>query len=247
MSARSRVDRLRRDARLEAVRYGELASHTLDHEELLFRIGRSDPEMSRICKRLLLASLNPLSGYTMMPGHQTYDEFTEPPMQADYGAVAPGAATETVLWTPNTTTQTHTAAPGNYFTRVGQRWSIQAGGVMTVPGTAGTTLFTPRWGTTTGGVALGASASIAAGTATQTNVPWTIQWFGHFRGPMASASSVFVGVGTYESNGLPRDAVFGGTTATIDVTTAQGITFSVTMSVASYSYTPKIIVSLIAG
>lgn len=244
-TARSRTERRRRDARLEAARYGELAEPTLDAEALLFRTGRNDRRLADVCRGLLLSAMAPPT--ILAAGHQTFDELIEPPMQADYAAAAPGAATETVLWTPNTTTQPHTAAPANYFTRVGQRWSIQAGGIMTVPATAGTTTITPRWGTSTAGVTLGASAAVAVGTGSQTNVPWVIQFFGSFRGPMASASSTFVAVGTYESNGVPRDLVFGGTTATIDVTTAQGIVFGVTNSVGSYSYTPKIIVPLVAG
>jgi hypothetical protein len=238
----SRTEVRHRRERLDAAEQGALAELAFDAERMLFRIAREDERLVPVCKLLLRSVLHP---EVVNIGHQTFSELSEPPMIADYAAVAPGAATETVLWTPNASTQPHTALPANFLTRPGQAVKLRAGGIMTVPGTAGTTTFNPRWGTTTSGVALGASVAIAAGTISQTNIPWIIQFHGMLRG--VGAAATFVGLGTYESNGVARDGVFGGTTATSDTTTAQGIVFGVTMSVASYSYTPKMIALEVVG
>lgn len=230
------------EERLEAARYGALAEVEFDTEELLHRVARTDPRFRDVIRSLKFAREYPdLIG----AGHQTFSELVEPVQLADYSAVAPAAATEIVLWTPNTSTQTHSAIPANFFTRPGQNVKLRAGGVMTVPGTAGTCTVTPRWGTTTGGVTLGPSTAIAAGIPTQTNVPWFIQTIGVVR--TIGNAGTFVMIGALDSNGIGREANFGGVTATVDYTTAQGITFSVTMSVGSYSWTPKIVQLEIAG
>lgn len=180
-----------------------------------------------------------------MIGHQSFSEPLEPPMLADLAAVAPAAATETVLWTPSASAVPFTFFPVGTITKPGQSVKLRAFGVMTVPATAGTCTVTPRYGVSTAGVTLGASSAVAAGTISQTNVPWILQAYGKYRSLGVAATMVFSG--TLETNGIARDAVFGGIVATIDTTTAQGLVISLTMSVASYSWTPRFIETEFVG
>lgn len=223
----------RRDDRLEAVFYGGIEDIICDPEETLRRIAKSDPRLGKVIRSIELSREFP--DLIMGEGKQAFLEPQLPMMTADYAAVAPGAATETVLWTPNDTTQTHTRIKNGTLDGV-KSGRIRAGGIVTTPAAAGTILTTPRYGTTTGGVTLGPSVAVT-GTNSQTNVPWLIQWFMFFRS--FGATATMVGFGTLETGALARDSIFGGTTATVDTTAASGITFSQTDSVAAVSWTPK--------
>lgn len=234
-----------RAQRLDAVSNGDLERLMLlfngvDVDSLVSRA----PAAAR--RDLRLAQRHPhLVG---MPGHQTFSELVEPVLDRDLSAVSPAAATETVLWTPNTTTLPHTAIPANTL-RSGQTVKVRASGLMTVPATPGTVIITPRFGTSTAGVTLGASAPAVAAVASLTNTPWVLQFDAIVRttGSGAATTGVLVGGGTFESAGVARDIVFGGTTATIDTTAAGGIVFGITDSVISLSYTPKMITLVYIG
>lgn len=60
--------------------------------------------------------------------------------------------------------------------RSGQFYHVKAWGVMDTPGASqGNITLTPRWGTSTGGIALGASAATAL-AASASNVPWRLEY-----------------------------------------------------------------------
>jgi hypothetical protein len=60
--------------------------------------------------------------------------------------------------------------------RSGQVYHVTAWGVMDTPGASqGNITLTPRWGTSTGGIALGASAATAL-VASATNAPWRLEY-----------------------------------------------------------------------
>jgi hypothetical protein len=77
-------------------------------------------------------------------------------------------------------------------------------------------------------------------------VPWLLQFWLVFRAinDIASTSSVAIGGGSFESAGVTRDMVIGGTTATIDTTTAQGLWFGIVASGADVSATffPQLVI-----
>lgn len=237
-----RADLRRRDERLEAARYGAIGELLLDPEEIIHRAAKRDPRLRDVVRSLELAREFP---DVTNVGRQAYLEPMLPAQIADYSAVSPAAATDTVLWTPNATTATHSFIPQNTLL-AGSEVLFVAGGVVTTPATPGTVVYTPRYGLVVGGVSLGPTVSLT-GTASQTNVPWFSHFFGWTRGQGTTAT--FFCVGSMESNAFTRDGVIGGIVATIDTTVSGGGGFviSANNSVASWSYTPRGITTLIGG
>jgi hypothetical protein len=161
------------------------------------------------------------------------------PNPVDLSAVV--ATSETALWA----VANFTPIPANYA-RSGQTFELIATGIYST-GASGTLIITPRYGTTTGGVTLGASV-------TQT-VPINLSaeaWFMHailnFRKVDASAATqstamaggVFSGGGIAGTAGSSCVVAFGGTAGTVDTTAAAGLFIGWTLSVAG-SCTPKIV------
>jgi hypothetical protein len=128
--------------------------------------------------------------------------------------------------------------------RAGQIWQITAHGVTTTPGASATTLtLTPRWGTSTGGTALGASGASNTALISRTNDPWWLTGQLEVR-QVGSSGSVVIGgdftcaaIGTAAAN--PGQVVFGSTAAvTVDTTVAAGLWMGVTLG-GSASWTIK--------
>jgi hypothetical protein len=148
------------------------------------------------------------------------------------------------------------AWPVNPYTAVGangpspnansaQMWLVLAGGIMTTAAsTPGTLTLTPRWGTSTGGTSLGASAASATLGTSQTNVPWMFAGMGVIRTASATASSstiTFNGVMWVPPGVLASPVVCGGSVVTTaDTTTAQGWFLGVTLGSASDTLTTQI-------
>lgn len=161
------------------------------------------------------------------------DLLAEPPV-ANLTAIV--ATTETALWSAAEYTPI-TARDA----RVGKVYRVTAGGIVTFAST-GTLIITPRLGLTTGGVTMGANgAQTVPGVVT--NAPWILDFTMVVRTlGVAGANSTVIGTGTFCTNGTGAantgmSVNFGGTSATVDLTVATGLTFGWTLSVAG-SVTP---------
>lgn len=169
---------------------------------------------------------------------QTFRELLAPAL-ADLAAVSP-SNTEVALIPVSTPSKLAVAALAVEKPKL---YKVTASGLLTSGATAVNWTITPRWGTSNAGVSLGASQAVAKTTGL-TNVPWVLQAWALFRtvNNAAATQSVVVMGGTFESAGIARDIVFGGTTATVDTTTAQGFWFGIAASGADVSatFTPKL-------
>lgn len=134
--------------------------------------------------------------------------------------------------------------------RPGQIFKVTASGIVTTGATAINWTITPRWGTTNAGTTLGASQAVAK-TVSLTAVPWLLQFWLQVRtvNDTAATQSTVVGIGSFESAGTARDIVIGGTAATIDTSTAQGLWFGIVASGADVSatFTPQIVIPEVIG
>lgn len=161
------------------------------------------------------------------------------PNYVDLTAVT--ATSETGLWP----VASFTPIPAIYA-RSAQTFELIATGIYST-GASGTLIITPRYGTTTSGVTLGASV-------TQT-VPINLSgeaWFMHAvlnvrkadnsaaTQSLVMAGGVFSGGGIAGTSGSSCVVVFGGTQGTVDTTAAAGLFIGWTLSVAG-SCTPKIV------
>jgi hypothetical protein len=170
---------------------------------------------------------------------QYFEAPREPLPNANLATITTASATEALLWT----VAPWTSFAANELTQ-GQAWRLFATGTVTTPAAAGTLTMTPRFGTATGSTSLGASIA-GTGTNSQTTVPWQIIMTLMVRSvstPTTAGSGVIVGAGTFESNAVSRDLIFGGTlVTTADTTIAQGLAISVNTSVASWVFVPQTI------
>jgi hypothetical protein len=168
---------------------------------------------------------------------QLFQDVKRIPPLADLTAVT--ATTETGLWLVPLYTPIYANDPD-----VGTIYQITAGGILST-GASGTLTITPRYGTTTAGVSLGASIAQTVPVSVS-NQPWSLQFTLVFRAISATASSstcigtgYLVGPGTAATAGSGLDVAFGGTIiTTADTTTNQGIFIGWTLSVAG-SVTPR--------
>lgn len=163
------------------------------------------------------------------------DVLAEPPI-ANLTAVT--ATTETTLW--NTSQYTPIAAND---ARPGKWYTVTAGGIMSFAAT-GTLIITPRWGlTVAAGITMGASLALTTPGAT-TNQPWWLVFDAFVRTVGApGVNSTVIGTGQFQTNvpaagSLPGGLAMGGTSATVDVSIATGITMGWTLSVAG-TVTPQ--------
>lgn len=128
--------------------------------------------------------------------------------------------------------------------RAGQKLSVEAYGVMDTPGASqGNITLTPRWGTTTGGVPLGASVATAL-VASATNLPWRLRYDLEVRSiGLSGLNTVVIGSGEFKcAVGLiaTGGVVFGtATTALIDSHASGGIFMGVTVGIATDTITVK--------
>jgi hypothetical protein len=119
----------------------------------------------------------------------------------------------------------------------GQQVQIMAFGVATTPASAATTMtINPRWGTATSGVTMGISNTSPTVVASQTNVPWFLNFLATVRTVSdVATSSTVLGAGTIDGITTGTSAttvnhlVMGGTAATVDTVSAEGIVFGVTL------------------
>lgn len=129
--------------------------------------------------------------------------------------------------------------------RAGQVWHLTLFGIMTTAGASqGNITITPRYGTTTGGTALGASAATAL-VASASSVPWRLEYDLIVRSiGNAGTNSNVVGNGFFTTTPAAIAASTGqmvmfGSTANvaIDTTISSGLFMGVTMGSASDTLT----------
>lgn len=161
---------------------------------------------------------------------QYFRELLEPIPVADLAAVT-GGTVEVSLFPAATW-----AATAANSLRPGQMLKLSIFGLCTTPATPGNLTITPRYGTTTGGITMGASVA-AAMTASLTNVPFFLEFLVTCRAVGATGS--MVGGGLLTSQILAAPLTFGGTTATIDTTIAGGLFIGETPGTTGTSFTPK--------
>ena len=131
--------------------------------------------------------------------------------------------------------------------RVGKSYFGEMGGIFSTAA-SGTLTITPRYGLTSGGVTFGASGAQTVPISV-TGVPWYLRFVLTFRtvnngaatSSTALLSGCFWGEGIAATAGSSLVLPFGGTSATVDTTTAQGIWIGWTLSVAG-SVTPELCV-----
>ena len=143
------------------------------------------------------------------------------------------ATTETILW--NVSQFTPIAA--NDAT-AGKIYKIYAGGIMSFAAT-GTLTITPRFGlTVAAGITMGASVVALTTPGATTAHPWSLEFTCIVRTAGApGANSTVFGTGWFATGipaagSLPATQVFGGTSATVDLSIATGICIGWTLSVA---------------
>lgn len=151
------------------------------------------------------------------------------------------SATETNLWTPNTQTP---VAAGSAV--AGQLYILEFAGIFSSTVTQGVLTWTHRWGqsaTPASNVTLGASNATAP-PASLTNAPWFgmsrvgIQSIGVTATSAKAIGNCFVHVqGAAAATAVDYLSGTGATPATVDTLSAQGVIVSLTISVASQSYT----------
>ena len=129
--------------------------------------------------------------------------------------------------------------------RAGQIWKLSAFGIMTTAGASpGNLTITPRFGTSTSGTSLGASAATALATS-GTNVPWNFQYYLVVRAiGNAGANSSVVGNGMFHAGvaaiaaSTGNDVLMGSTASvSVDTSVASGLFVGVTMGSASDTMT----------
>jgi hypothetical protein len=167
------------------------------------------------------------------------DTLCEPPI-ANLTAVT--ATTETALWSAAqySPIEANDAKPGKIY-------QVKAGGIMSFAAT-GNLIITPRFGLTVGaGITMGASVVGLTTPGTTTAHAWYLQYTVIIRTVgAAGANSTAIGTGTFSTGipsagSLPATQTFGGTSATVDVSIATGITIGWTLSVAG-TVTPQWVV-----
>jgi hypothetical protein len=151
------------------------------------------------------------------------------------------ATTETGLWVVPQYSPIHA-----YEARPGKWWKLTAGGIMSWAAT-GTLIITPRVGTTTGGITLGANVVAVATPGATTAHAWTMEFNLVCRTlGAAGANSTFIGTG-FLITGVPaapgantagNTVSFGGTSASADYTIETGLFIGWTLSVAG-TVTPQ--------
>lgn len=129
--------------------------------------------------------------------------------------------------------------------RAGQIWKLTATGIMTTAGASpGNITITPRYGTSTSGTSLGASAATALATS-GSNVPWLFDYYFVVRAiGNAGANSSVIGTGVFTTGvaaiaASTGNSVIMGSTASVSVDTsvAAGLFIGVTMGSASDTMT----------
>lgn len=128
--------------------------------------------------------------------------------------------------------------------RAGQVWYCTAFGIGTTPASSqGNITLTPRFGTTTAGTSLGASAATAL-AASATNAPWKLEYMFVVRSVgLSGANSNLVGNGVYSpavalvAASTGNSVVFGSTAnVAVDLSASAGLFMGVTLGSVSDSF-----------
>lgn len=165
------------------------------------------------------------------------------PNNADLSAVTVNA-TEAAMWGAST----YTPIPA---LQVGPKaYYLRAYGVATSASTPGTQTFNPRIGTTSSGISMGISSNLTP-TASETAVVWRLSGDMVLRSPGSTASTA-TGFFSYEqTTGTSGNAgpltgtplFFGGTSASIDNTTAQALFMGLVAATSTTNtMTPRLII-----
>lgn len=168
----------------------------------------------------------------------------EPPL-ANQTAIS-GVTVETALWDAANLTPLQASTYGGV--QADQVYKATAWGVATTAVTGSQTLtITPRFGTTTGGTALGASIAAPLEAKVFTNTMWGLEAWIHFRTVGSSGTATcygrmsmlcFVGVAAGTAEGATVPFGTGSTTATtVNTTAASGLFIGLTPSLSTQSYT----------
>jgi hypothetical protein len=125
--------------------------------------------------------------------------------------------------------------------RAGQKWQLNAWGIITTPGSGqGNITITPRFGTSTAGISIGASAATAL-VASATNLPWRLRFDLTIRSiGNTGNNSNLVGSGYFiAGTGVVAQNVMFCSTASVafDASISGGIFIGITMGHASDSIT----------
>jgi hypothetical protein len=129
--------------------------------------------------------------------------------------------------------------------RAGQIWKLTAFGIMTTAGASpGNITITPRFGTSTSGTSLGASAATALATS-GSNVPWLLDYYMVVRAiGNAGANSSVIGNGIFTAGVAAIAASTGNSvvmsstaSVSVDASVAAGVFIGVTMGSASDTMT----------
>ena len=219
-----------------------------DPRSLLGRKSQEDPRFTRVVQFLerdseewnkALSEGVPYAGPTNADGLY-YVDSRQPFMIADQTAVT--GTSEALLWPAN-----FTSLVANYFT-VGKMVQITAAGKITTAGASpGNITLTCRYGTTTGGTSLAASAATALATS-KTNITWWSNIYvvcratgsGSGGSLLAWGNFMYDGAGAVFSTaannplGIPASAP---AAVGVDTTSAQGIILDATLGSASDSMT----------
>lgn len=140
---------------------------------------------------------------------------------------------ETTLWNVPQFSPIHAF---DAYKGVGKVFRLMAGGIYTTSTVAPTLILTPRVGTTTSGITLGASVTQTL-PASLTNEAWMLHslWVVRTLGA-PGANSTMIGTGSWQGGGAAATAgsgpqiCFGGTSATCDLSVETGIFLGATWS-----------------
>lgn len=193
----------------------------------------------RIRKNLMRARAARLSGLRQPTmGYGPFRQMLDGAIAlADQTAVV--GTSETGLWPASQ----YTGWSANQL-RAGQVWYCSAFGIGTTPASSqGNITLTPRYGTTTGGISLAASAATAL-AASATNVPWQLEYMMVVRSVgLAGANSNVVGSGIFTgavaliAAATGNSIVFGSTgNVAVDLSLASGLFMGITLGSASDSF-----------
>jgi hypothetical protein len=127
--------------------------------------------------------------------------------------------------------------------KAGKIYKVSAGGIYSTS-TSGTLTITPRIGTSTSGITLGASGAQTVPVSVS-GAPWYLEFTMVIRtvglagtNSTAMGNGFFTGTGTVATAGTALSFAMGGTSATFDASIAQGLFIGWTLSVAG-SCTPE--------
>jgi hypothetical protein len=131
--------------------------------------------------------------------------------------------------------------------RPGKVWRLTAGGIMTLAASSTTLIITPRWGTTTSGVTLGASAAQTVAQATAASAWWLTGLLMCRAVGLSGTNSTFIAQGIFHGGGVLATASsgiqlpFGGTQSASCDPTLGGFFIGMTFATTGTTMTPQVV------